>query len=186
MRILEDPDDPQNSEANAKAQPESIRSLFEAEERRLLHYANGYVKRRAVAEELVQEAFLRLHRNWESVEKPRAWIYRCVRNLALNHLRDHKREAPMPEHADEPGSDRAPDEALHLREALGLVREFIAELKEDDQELIRLKYHEDLSYKKISEAMGIGVGNVGYRLHHVLKDLSEALLRVGVSRSSLE
>ena len=78
----------------AEAVKPSLAAVFEAEEAPLVRYAYGLVGRREVAEELVQDAFLRLHQHWETVEKPRPWLYRCVRNRALNHLRDHKREYP--------------------------------------------------------------------------------------------
>jgi len=73
------------------AAKESLVELFEREESAVLGFAIGLVGRRAVAEELVQEAFLRLHQLWGQVDNPRAWLYRSLRNLALNHLRDHSR-----------------------------------------------------------------------------------------------
>ena len=62
----------------------SLSELFASEEGPLLSYALGLVGRRSVGEELVQDAFLRLHQVWREVENPRAWLYRSVRNLALN------------------------------------------------------------------------------------------------------
>jgi RNA polymerase sigma-70 factor (ECF subfamily) len=60
------------------------------------------------------------------------------------------------------------------------LRALMAEMSEPDRDLIRLKYEEDLSYASIGEKLGIGVGNVGYRLHHLLKSLGDGLKRVGV------
>src|SRR4051812_38956297 len=79
----------------APPKPPNLAALFEAEESALLHFALGLVGRRSVAEDLVQEAFLRLHPLWTEVENPRAWLYRCLRNLALNDLRDHRRETEL-------------------------------------------------------------------------------------------
>ena len=70
----------------------SMVTVFETEEGPLLRFAFGMIRRREVAEDLVQDAFLKLHKHWEEVENHRAWLFRCVRNLALNHIRDHKRE----------------------------------------------------------------------------------------------
>src|SRR5262245_5363149 len=77
--------------------PSSSVAVFESEESGLLRYAIGLVGRRNVAEDLVQETFLRLHKVWSDVENPRAWLYRCVRNLAINHLRDRKPESEIKE-----------------------------------------------------------------------------------------
>lgn len=165
----------------AEAVKPSLAAVFEAEEAPLVRYAYGLVGRREVAEELVQDAFLRLHQHWETVEKPRPWLYRCVRNRSLNHLRDHKREY-LSEELPEPEREtrREPDQELGRLEAAGLLRMLMDELSERDRELVHLRYFEDLKYAGISERTGMTIGNVGYRLHHILKSLAESLRRVGV------
>jgi len=159
-----------------------LAALFAAEESGLLRYAIGIVRRRSVAEELVQEAFLRLHGTGSEVQNPRAWLYRTVRNLGLNHLRDHPREAELP---DDPATPEAtlPAEKLGREEAVGTVRLLLAELSAEDRELIRLKYLDGLRYEEISKQTGLSVGNVGYRLHHLLKALAGSLRRAGIEGS---
>ena len=65
-------------------------------------------------------------------------------------------------------------------EAVGLVHMLLGEMNERDRELIRLKYFEDEKYARISEETGMTVGNVGYRLHHILKTLAESLRKAGI------
>lgn len=157
----------------------TLRQVFEAEESPLLRFAHGMVGRRENAEDLVQEAFLRLHAHWEDVANPRAWLYRSVRNLALNFLRDHKRETLV----DQPSEwDAAADhdDSVERLEAAGAVRLLLAELHHDERELLQLKYHDDLKYDQISERTGLSVGNVGYKLHHLLKSMGESLRRMGI------
>ena len=165
--------------AEACAPKVSIEDCFRDEESPLLRYAYSLVRRREVAEELVQEAFMRAHQHWNEVEKPKAWLYRAVRNLALNHLRKHKRESLSEEEMHEE-SQVLPDQQTRRLEVAAQLRALMAEMSESDRELIRLKYEEDLSYATIGEKLGIGVGNVGYRLHHLLKSLGDGLKRVGV------
>lgn len=165
-----------------KAERETLAALFEREESAVLGFAIGLVGRRAVAEELVQEAFMRLHELWDQVENPLAWLYRCLRNLALNHLRDHAKDTTVEQH-DGPGNETPPDEALGRLEAIGMVRLLIAELPPDDQSLLRLKYHEDLKYQEISRRTGLSVSNVGYKMHHLLKGLADALRHAGIDGS---
>lgn len=163
-------------------EPPSLAALFVAEESGLLRYALGLVGRRMVAEELVQETFLRLHQVWGEVENPRGWLYRSLRNLALNHLRDRKPESEL--HAETvPHEAPLPADVLGRHEAVGLVRLLLAEMPPEDRDLIHLKYREDLSYDEISRRTGLGVGNVGYRLHHVLKALADGLRRAGIDGS---
>jgi RNA polymerase sigma factor (sigma-70 family) len=163
------------------AAPTTLAALFEAEESGLLRFAIGLTKRRTVAEELVQEAFLRLHQCWGEIENPRAWLYRSLRNLALNHLRDHSREIELDDSA--PAEGELPSELLGQMEAVGLVKLLLAEMSEDDRRLIRLKYHDNLQYRTISERTGISVSNVGYRLHHLLKGLADTLRQAGIEGS---
>jgi len=160
----------------------TLAALFESEESGLLRFAIGLIGRRAVAEDLVQETFLRLHQVWDEVENPRGWLYRSLRNLALNHLRDHSRETEFDEATASPAAE-LPPEMLGQMEAVGLVRMLLAEMSEDDRQLLRLKYNENLRYQDISRRTGISVGNVGYRLHHLLKGLAEALRRAGIEGS---
>src|SRR4051794_7528129 len=80
-----------------KGEKLTLAGLFESEESGLLRFAIGLVRQRMVAEELVQETFLRLHQVWAQVENPRGGLYRSLRNLALNHLREHARETVLDE-----------------------------------------------------------------------------------------
>ena len=160
----------------------NLAALFDSEESGLLRFAIGLVGRRTVAEELVQETFLRLHQLWSEVENPRAWLYRSLRNLALNHLRDHARETPLDEASQLAEGDH-PSELLGQMEAVGLVRMLLDEMSDDDRKLIRMKYHDDLKYHDISQRTGISVSNVGYRLHHLLKSLATNLRAAGIEGS---
>lgn len=162
----------------------TLSRLFETEEGPLLQFALGLVGRRPVAEELVQESFLRLHPLWAEVENPRAWLYRCVRNLALNHLRDHRRETGLDDAGEAVAAhDALPAEEMGRREAVGLVRLFLAELPEEDRGLLELKYREDLKYHEIAGRTGLNAGTVGYKLHHLLKKLADALKHAGIEGS---
>lgn len=158
----------------------TLRQVFDAEESPLLRYAQGLVGQRETAEDLVQDAFLKLHAHWDEVVHPRAWLFRCVRNLALSHIRDHKRETPMDDQREWQSSAPDPEQALGKMEAIGTLQLLVAELEDDDRKLISLKYHDGLKYDQISQRTGLSVGNVGYKLHHALKNLADSLRRLGV------
>ncbi len=160
-----------------------VASLFAAEESGLLRFAISLVRRRTVAEELVQETFLRFHQVGDEVDNPRGWLYRSLRNLALNHLRDRPREDALNEEITPSSDAKLPVDSLGRDEAVGLVRLLLAELPQEDRALIQLKYHDDLKYQEISRRTGLSVGNVGYRLHHLLKSLADNLRRSGIEGS---
>ena len=171
----------QNQAAGAGAKPDLV-SLFESEESPLLRYAFSLTGRRAIAEEIVQETFLQLHANWEGVENPRAWLFRSVRNRASNHHRDGRREVGGDEAtmAGAASEDDTPEELLQRMEAAGFLRLLLAELEEADRRLVQLKYFENLRYREIAERTEMSIGNVGYRLHHILKQLADKLRHLGI------
>ncbi|GAA5116093.1 RNA polymerase sigma factor [Luteolibacter yonseiensis] len=158
----------------------TIREVFATEESPLLRFAYGLVGQRETAEDLVQDAFVKLHAHWDEVTHPRAWLFRCVRNLALSHIRDHKREIPISEDHELQSTSPGPEQTLGKLEAIGTLQLLVAELHEDDRNLISLKYHEGLKYDQISQRTGLSVSNVGYKLHHALKNLADSLRRLGV------
>ena len=169
----------------------TLQSLFDSEETPLLRYAFSLVGRRAVAEEIVQEVFLQLHEQWDDVDSPKAWLYRCVRNRAFNHIRNHKREvldngSSQSQSSSESlcAEEDSPEASQVHMEAIAAVRQIIEELDEPDRQLIRLKYFTDLKYRDISFQTGLTIGNVGYRLHHILKELADKLRKLGFDEKS--
>jgi RNA polymerase sigma factor (sigma-70 family) len=165
----------------------TLQSLFESQETSLLRYAFSFVGRRAVAEEIVQEVFLQLHTHWDDVDSPKAWLFSSVRNRALKHLRDNKRETLNEGDRDSQASIApadSPEASLVHMEAIGALRQIVEELDEPDRELVKLKYFEDLKYRDISTQTGLNIGNVGYRLHHILKELAARLQKLGFDEKS--
>ena len=165
----------------------TLRALFEAEESPLLRYAFSLTGRRAIAEEIVQETFLQLFKHWDEVESPRAWLFRSVRNRAYNHIRDHHKE--VLDGADRLSesplvTDETPDLLIQRLEATRALRALVDELEESDRQLVKMKYFENLKYRDISARTGLSVSNVGYRLHHILKELSDKLRPLGIDKSS--
>lgn len=167
---------------------ETIQELFTALEAPLLNYALRLSGERGLAEDLVQEAFMKLHAQFEEVREPSRWLYRTVHNLALNQRRDSAKIMslnPAGENGDPPATETTdpqplPDEQIIRLEGIGLVRLCLETLDERSRELIRLKFTEDLSYKQISERTGLKVGHVGYLLHHALKAIADELAQSGV------
>jgi len=166
---------------------ETIEELFAALESPLLSYTLRLVGELTVAEDIVQEAFMRLHAQFEKVHQPRRWLYRTAHNLALNQRRQTAKivqldlspleGAPCAETAD---PQPLPDEQIARWEGIGLVRLSLETLDTRSRELVRLKFNDGLSYKQIAERTGLSVGNVGYILHHAVKAIAEELARNGV------
>jgi RNA polymerase sigma factor (sigma-70 family) len=170
----------------------TLQTLFDTEETPLLRYAFALIGRRAVAEEIVQEVFLQLHTHWDDVDSPRAWLFRSVRNRAYNHIRDNQRETLNVDdrNVDDrnvqslSAEDETPEATLLRMEAIGALRQIVEELDETDRQLVKLKYFEGLKYRDISAQTGLSISNVGYRLHHILKELAGKLRPLGIDEMS--
>ncbi len=166
--------------------PQTLDGLFLALESPLLLYAIQLVRSSEVAQDLVQEAFFRLHSRFEEVERPRPWLYRTVHNLAMNHHRRRTRERPAEGDREESreetlaSTDLMPDERLERLEAVGLARLQIEQLEEREREVLLLRFEEELSYRQISERTGLTISHVGYLLHQSLKAISEELEKAGI------
>jgi RNA polymerase sigma factor (sigma-70 family) len=169
------------------ARVETMEELFTALESPLLSYALRLVRNTEAAEDVVQEAFMKLQINFDQVREPRRWLYRTVHNLALNQQRRsgkivsldtavHQTTPPGMELTD---PQSLPDEEIARSEGIGLVRLSLESLDDRSRELIRLKFTDGLSYQEMSTRTGLTVGNVGYLLHHALKTIATELTRNG-------
>lgn len=164
-----------------------LTDLFHALESPLLAFAYQMVKNEQTAQDIVQEAFIRLQARFDEVEQPKAWLYTAIRRLAIDHLRKHRKVVPFARDAsgerelDPADPAPGPDEAADDHERAGLLRICIERLQPRERALVRLKFVDNLSYKEIAARMGMTAGNVGYSLHHALRSLEIELNKEGVA-----
>jgi len=178
--------EPSGRSATGATHVETIEELFVALESPLLAYAIRFVGQLERAEDIVQEAFMRLHAQFEDVREPKKWLYRTVHNLALNHLRDSGKIVSLDLKGDAGATidttdpQPLPDEQIARLEGIGLVRLSLKTLDKRSRELVRLKFNEGLSYKEIARRTGLTVSHIGYLLHHAIKAVAEELAKNGV------
>ena len=84
---------------------EALSILFTDLESPLLRYAIKLVEKREIAEDLVQDAFIRLHAHYDKVKNHRSWLYRTVHNLAMDHHRASKKIISIDAEAEEKGTE---------------------------------------------------------------------------------
>ena len=165
----------------------TLSELFVAMEGPLLAYATNLMKDRYDAQDLVQEAFVRLHNHFDEVRQPKAWLYRTVRNLAFNHKRKHGRMITFDPSGQDEGYSREPidedilpDERIERMEAVGMLMLCMDRLDDEVKALVRMKFVEELSYKEMAVRTGLSIGNVGYKLHHAIKFLADEMESEGL------
>jgi RNA polymerase sigma-70 factor (ECF subfamily) len=146
---------------------------------RLLNLATGICRDRHRAEEIVQEAFVKLWNNPPDsgpVVYP-SWLRRVVTNLSINALQRTRRPGALPEVTDD-RSLCAEDETGHLadvREDCKNVRAAMEKLDEAKRAILYLRAYEQLSYEQIAEHLGVPVGTVMSRLNRARAALIEQL-----------
>jgi RNA polymerase sigma-70 factor, ECF subfamily len=144
------------------------------------------------AEEVTQDAFLKVHRAmgaFRAEASLKTWILRIVLRLSLNRRRDRARSAwfrlglhlaaPRPE-TEAPLEPVTPDSAtpeaqLLAREARARILARIDQLPEGLRQVLLLNSLEQLSYEEIGRILDIPVGTVSSRLHAARKQLGQAL-----------
>jgi RNA polymerase sigma-70 factor (ECF subfamily) len=156
-------------------------------ERALLRHAAAIVGDGSAAQDVVQEAFLKLLGNGHPVENLPGWLHRVTHNLALDHLRRESRLKRL--HRDvapgrEPLADPA-DRDLDRREAQVILAQELGRLPPNERAVLFLKLKEGKSYKEISAITGLGIGNVGFLIHQGLKRLQARLRPAGVPKGAV-
>jgi RNA polymerase sigma-70 factor (ECF subfamily) len=150
-------------------------------------YLVRMVKDAAAAEELMQEAFLRVFRARERYQ-PEArfstWLYTIATNLALNELRRprHHRPHDSADPADEDGpgyrlAAEAPaaDDVVHARRTGLAVTALLEKLPERQRTALWLAAVEGLSYQEVAEALGTTQKSVKALVHRARAALAEGL-----------
>src|SRR5947207_1164744 len=92
MALMRPEPEPASAEVS---EGDTIEELFAALESPLLAYALRLTGDLSVAEDVFQEAFMKLHTQFDEVREPKRWLYRTVHNLAVNHLRDANKIVPL-------------------------------------------------------------------------------------------
>ena len=154
----------------------SLEASFRRHHAALLRLAVVLTGDRGLADDLVQEAFLRLHRtrSWPRPEAELAYLRRTVVNLSHGH---HRRLAVARRHAPKEVEVEAPgaDVSAAAREQRRLVADAVRRLPTRQRDCVVLHYFTGLSDAEIATDLGIGVGSVKTHLHRARAALAEHL-----------
>jgi RNA polymerase sigma-70 factor (ECF subfamily) len=121
------------------------------------------------AAEVAQETFIRVLRSLQSYDPTRpfrSWLFKIASNLALDTI----------EPADlGPG----PEEGLRIERSEGRFDALVAELPQQYQAILFLRYREEFSYDEIAETLGLPLGTVKVRIHRAHEFLRRKLMARG-------
>jgi len=170
-------------------------------ERPLFNFTYKYVGDAQLAQDLVQETFVRVLRSIERYEHRGAfstWLYQIAVNLCRDHFR--KKKLPMVSLHDyyttSSGDrvyvqDRVEDEDARSDEAMAasrreeMVRRLLAGLPEEQRVVILMKEYQALKFREIAEVLDLPEGTVKARLYRGLRTMREQLESSGFTASEL-
>ena len=148
-------------EAVAVATVDQLTELYTAHYRSLVRLAAFLTGDRDNAEEVVQDAYVKVHGSWRGLREPdkaEAYLRTAVVNLSRSRLR---RRQVAARHRPEPLSDVASAEASAMRSVQrAAVLQALQQLPRRQREAVVLRYYGDLSEAQTASAMGCSVGAV--------------------------
>jgi RNA polymerase sigma-70 factor (ECF subfamily) len=178
--LVERTSDPVRSGRTAKREEfEEIVHRFEIP---LLQYARRITGDREQARDVVQETFVKFERNGalRREDEPATWLFTVCRNAALNVCRKERRMMYVDEELIEARESEQPMpfDQLEQKEAAGFLLQIVSTLPLRQQEVLQLKFQNDLSYQQIAAIMQTTANNVGVLLHTALKTLRHRYAQV--------
>jgi RNA polymerase sigma-70 factor (ECF subfamily) len=138
-----------------------------------------------LAMDIVQEAYLRLWRQWEAgdeIKNPRAWLLRVARNLAEDAAKSAFRRngtSPPEWMIGVRSGEESPPEKLEREEMFAKVRGLLAEMAPADRDILTLRYALDYDANQIAEMLEINVTAVHMRLSRARQRLADRLAAPG-------
>lgn len=99
------------------------------------------------------------------------WLMAIARNVAVDHYRRRRPEAPLEEAQAVAAVGASPEELAERRSDMERLGGLIAALPERERELIALKYGSELNNREIARLTGLSESNVGTRLHRAVQTL---------------
>jgi RNA polymerase sigma-70 factor (ECF subfamily) len=185
-------DDRELVEAARRGDPagrNAFRTLFERYHRRAYALAFGVLRHQDDALDVVQDAFIKAHKYLDKFEGNSSfytWLYRIVMNLAIDHLRKHRRVRPveLDETRIDEGDDTLlpkilggnPGRALMDKEIRARIDQALDELSENHRAVLVMRELEGFSYEEMAQAMGCSKGTIMSRLFHARRNMQMRLL----------
>jgi RNA polymerase sigma factor (sigma-70 family) len=145
----------------------SFEALYAGLRPRMVRLAYLSVGSTAVAEEIVQEAFVGLHRHFDRVDNPSAYLRKTVVNLCITARRRREMEAERLAVLGEPGRTGEVE--------VDEMWDVLARLRPERRLVLVLRYYEDLSHRDIARLIGCPVATVRTRVRRGLSDLRKEL-----------
>jgi RNA polymerase sigma-70 factor (ECF subfamily) len=164
-------------DGSKKSYSEFFRACYE----HYVRFAYRYVKSKDQACDLVQEAFIKLWKNREQLDPSkslRSYMFTIVRNLSLNHIRDH-----MSRYESLDDNDRSLNALIihqeqnkndsYIEQTVQIIEQLIKKLPERQREAFELSRFDGLQHDEIAEVMNISARTVNNHIVSACNTLRE-------------
>jgi RNA polymerase sigma-70 factor (family 1) len=179
-------DEPDGFDSDMRAvDASSFRHLFEDHASALRRYAHRLVRSHDAAEDIVQDAFIRLWRGWARVEigaNTRAYLFAITRSLALNHLARAQREAQVRDMSHprgiasvEPALPPEGEARAVSDDIIRAIEQVLAAMPARQREVAALRLRHQLPTAEIARRLGISPRTVEVHIARATKALREQL-----------
>lgn len=159
----------------ASGERAALRVIYDIEAPRMVGVARRILKRQDLAEEAVQDCFMRVWRAARSFDPQkgaaRSWLYTILRNCALSILRDEGRFVSD----DEKIEDAATESALSLLPETSALRRCLEQLDPERRSVVVLAYVHGLSHGELAGKLGVPLGTVKSWVRRSLISLQECM-----------
>ena len=156
--------------SDVRSERERFHQLFVTYREAVFRMAYGILKNREDAMDVVQDTFLKVMRkekSWRKSPSVKGWILKVARNLSIDRYRRRRKSVSLETAGISPLSGGTDTEGLRILnlDMKAVIRDIFPELPPREQAVFALKYYEDMTFREISETMGVSEGTVK-SLHH--------------------
>lgn len=187
-----DADDQQLVKAAQAGDRRAFQALYQRYERKVFAVAYGFLRNQEDALDVLQEAFIKVHRylpNFEGQSSFYTWLYRIVANLCIDHLRrsGRKRDVEFDDRLRHDGQNEAtssvgsftplgdPSAAVKNKEILAAVQDSLGKLSDKHRAVIVMRELQGLSYADMAKVMNCSKGTIMSRLFHARRNMQKLL-----------
>lgn len=170
----------------------AFRILTQRYQRKVYAVAYGFLRNREDALDVVQEAFIKVHRYLEKFEGNSSfytWLYRIVANLCIDHIRRNKRHRGVEfddalRHDDNDVPDPLtstlqglgdPTEMMRRKEIMSAFSDSLQHLSDKHRAVIVMREVQGMSYEEMAKAMDCSKGTIMSRLFHARRNMQKLL-----------
>ncbi|MCJ8209754.1 RNA polymerase sigma-70 factor [Mucilaginibacter sp. RS28] len=164
----------------ASGSERALRLLYDRYFNTLYNYVLKTLKDEGIAKEVVQDVFLKIWENRDSlanVDAPQAYIYAITRNKALDYFRRLVKDAQLADIVEESNlkSPHAADDRMNVSDLKGLILEALNKLSDQKQKVFKMSRYEDFSHDEIADQLNLSKSTIKNHLSETLRYLKEQL-----------